>query len=134
GSGAVGFVLAALPFLAAPGSRPSALAFVALSLWVFLADTTFTLFRRMARGEPLHQAHREHLYQRLVSTGWSHARASATLGAAAAVLTAAALLALRSPGTAAWWAAILLALAALCAEVFLVLAREGQAGRAVAGA
>jgi Fuc2NAc and GlcNAc transferase len=134
GSGALGFVLAALPFLAAPGSRPSALAFVALSLGVFLADATFTLFRRMARGERLHQAHREHLYQRLVSTGWSHARASATLGAAAAVLTAAALLALRSPGTAPWWAAILLALATVFAEAFLVRARERRASQAVAGA
>jgi UDP-N-acetylmuramyl pentapeptide phosphotransferase/UDP-N-acetylglucosamine-1-phosphate transferase len=45
---------------------------------------------------------------------------------------AAGFFALRSAG--AWWAAILLALAALSAEVFLVRARERRAEQAAAGA
>jgi UDP-N-acetylmuramyl pentapeptide phosphotransferase/UDP-N-acetylglucosamine-1-phosphate transferase len=48
-------------------------------LWVptlifspFIVDATVTLLRRLVRGERVWQAHREHYYQRLVLTGWSH--------------------------------------------------------------
>jgi UDP-N-acetylmuramyl pentapeptide phosphotransferase/UDP-N-acetylglucosamine-1-phosphate transferase len=40
----------------------------------FVLDTSVTLIRRARRGEVLHQAHREHFYQRLVRAGWSHQR------------------------------------------------------------
>jgi UDP-N-acetylmuramyl pentapeptide phosphotransferase/UDP-N-acetylglucosamine-1-phosphate transferase len=128
GSGVLGYAFAALPFLAPPGSRPPAVLFAALSLWLFLADATWTLARRAARGERLHQAHREHLYQRLVATGWGHAGVALGMGLAAAVLTAAALAALRSTRPAAWWAAVVLALLAVGAEVLLVRQRELPAG------
>ncbi len=39
----------------------------------FLADATLTLFRRLARGERVWQAHREHFYQRAVQRGLGHA-------------------------------------------------------------
>jgi UDP-N-acetylmuramyl pentapeptide phosphotransferase/UDP-N-acetylglucosamine-1-phosphate transferase len=39
----------------------------------YLADATFTLARRALRGERVWEAHREHLYQRAVRRGWSHA-------------------------------------------------------------
>jgi len=67
GSGVLGYTLAALPFLLARESRAPTVLFVALSLWFFLADATWTLLRRMARGERLHQAHREHLPERLLA-------------------------------------------------------------------
>lgn len=38
----------------------------------FVLDTGITLIRRVVRGERWHEAHREHFYQRLVRTGWSH--------------------------------------------------------------
>ena len=41
---------------------------------VYLADTTFTLFKRFQRSEALMQPHKEHAYQRLVQAGWSHAK------------------------------------------------------------
>ena len=40
----------------------------------FLVDAIVTLLRRMARGERFWLAHREHYYQRLVRSGWSHLR------------------------------------------------------------
>lgn len=40
----------------------------------FVADATATLMRRLARGERVWLAHREHAYQKLVLAGWSHAR------------------------------------------------------------
>ncbi|MFN0161689.1 MAG: glycosyl transferase [Burkholderiales bacterium] len=43
----------------------------------FVVDATLTLVRRMLRREPFWQAHREHYYQRLVRSGFSHARLAA---------------------------------------------------------
>ena len=72
GSGFLGAVLALLPFTVPPVERGSALLVVALCLWFFLADGALTLALRAARKERLWEAHRNHLYQRLVRTGWGH--------------------------------------------------------------
>ena len=40
----------------------------------FFIDASVTLLRRAARGERFWRAHREHYYQRLVQSGWSHRR------------------------------------------------------------
>jgi len=45
----------------------------------FIGDATITLVRRLARGERLWQAHREHYYQRLVRMGAGH-RGAALIG------------------------------------------------------
>ncbi len=39
---------------------------------VFIVDATVTLLRRGLRGERVWVAHREHYYQRLIRSGWSH--------------------------------------------------------------
>jgi len=54
-------------------------------LAVYLADTGWVLVKRAVGGRPLMQAHREHVYQRLVDQGWSHA-ASALLCAGTSVV------------------------------------------------
>jgi hypothetical protein len=41
---------------------------------VFLADSSLTLASRVMRRERWYNAHRQHLYQRLIAHGWSHAR------------------------------------------------------------
>jgi UDP-N-acetylmuramyl pentapeptide phosphotransferase/UDP-N-acetylglucosamine-1-phosphate transferase len=48
-------------------------------LWVawlafspFIVDATWTLLRRLARGERIWEPHRSHHYQRLVLAGWGH--------------------------------------------------------------
>ncbi len=46
----------------------------ALILWPFLFDTSFTFIRRLKNGENVLKSHRQHLYQRLVITGFSHRR------------------------------------------------------------
>jgi UDP-N-acetylmuramyl pentapeptide phosphotransferase/UDP-N-acetylglucosamine-1-phosphate transferase len=50
-------------------------------LWVpimifspFIVDATVTLIRRIIRRKKIWEAHREHYYQRLVLSGWSHRR------------------------------------------------------------
>ena len=86
GSYFLGFTLAALPLGAVPEWRSSAVLFVALSLWLFLADATWTLARRGLRGARVHEAHREHLYQQLAQR-FGHARVTLSIGIASATLT-----------------------------------------------
>lgn len=48
--------------------------FPVLVFSVFIVDATVTLLRRGLRGEKVWLAHREHYYQRLIQSGWSHRR------------------------------------------------------------
>ena len=72
GSHALGFGLAALALQAAPAAGEGA-----WLLWLpasaMLVDASLTLLSRARRRQVLWQAHREHLYQRAVAAGWSHA-------------------------------------------------------------
>lgn len=69
-----------LGFLAAAFAVAGALSnawpvwFVPVVFAPFIADASVTLARRMLRGERFWQAHREHFYQRLVRSGFGHAR------------------------------------------------------------
>ncbi|MDQ4062092.1 MAG: glycosyl transferase, partial [Pseudomonadota bacterium] len=56
----------------------------------YLADATLTLLRRLARGERIWEAHREHAYQK-AAAGAGHAPVSLSVAAAGAALVAAAL-------------------------------------------
>lgn len=72
GSHALGFGLAAIALQAAPAAGEGA-----WLLWLpasaMLLDAGLTLLSRARRREVLWRAHREHLYQRAVAAGWSHA-------------------------------------------------------------
>jgi UDP-GlcNAc:undecaprenyl-phosphate/decaprenyl-phosphate GlcNAc-1-phosphate transferase len=57
-------------------------------LALYLADTAWTLQRRIRAGEPWLQAHRTHVYQRLTDAGWSHQRVTVVTGAVTAALSA----------------------------------------------
>jgi len=70
GATSIGFFLACVPLLPAAKTVPFESATVAISL--FVLDATFTLFRRVWRRERFYQAHRSHLYQRLLSYGVTH--------------------------------------------------------------
>ena len=95
GSQVIGFLIAALAVLAHldPGVRLPVL-FVPLLVFSFLFDVAFTLALRARAGKRLSHAHREHLYQRLVQLGWSHARVSCLHFALQAALAVACWLAL----------------------------------------
>ena len=45
-------------------------------LSIYLVDTAYTLWRRFRADSPLTEAHREHIYQRLVDGGLSHTAAT----------------------------------------------------------
>ena len=77
GSVFLGFTFAVLPIFAMQDTSQTAnvlsapLAAVAL-VWCFVFDSGFTFLRRLFRGENAFRAHRSHLYQRLVVSGYSH--------------------------------------------------------------
>jgi Fuc2NAc and GlcNAc transferase len=119
GSYFLGYTLATLPLAAPPASRPQAVLFVALSLWLFLADAVWTLGRRVSRGSRWYEAHREHLYQRL-AVRWGHGRVAAAIGLGSAALTAGASWAWRRGDAASAWAVLALAALAFATELAVV--------------
>jgi UDP-N-acetylmuramyl pentapeptide phosphotransferase/UDP-N-acetylglucosamine-1-phosphate transferase len=75
GSLTLGFVLAVLAIrLATVGTQQVPLMFFLILYSSFLFDTTYTILWRAIRGEKFWVAHRLHLYERLLSMGWSHLR------------------------------------------------------------
>ncbi|MBM6446965.1 glycosyltransferase family 4 protein [Pseudomonas sp. MIL9] len=62
GSGFLGIVLGALSIQAAWASAEMLWGWLIL-LGVFIVDATFTLFRRLLRGDKVYEAHRSHAYQ-----------------------------------------------------------------------
>ncbi len=60
-------------------------------LVIYLVDTSGTLVRRALRGEPLLEAHRSHVYQRLLDLGFSHLAATAVVVLAGVVICVATL-------------------------------------------
>jgi UDP-N-acetylmuramyl pentapeptide phosphotransferase/UDP-N-acetylglucosamine-1-phosphate transferase len=88
--------------------------FPALAFAPFCLDASITLGRRLARGEQIWRAHRQHYFQRLVRSGWTHRRVALAEYAAMAFSAAVALTALELDGLAqglllALWLAITLA-------------------------
>jgi UDP-N-acetylmuramyl pentapeptide phosphotransferase/UDP-N-acetylglucosamine-1-phosphate transferase len=87
GSAFLGFTFAVLPLMSYGTARLGVAA--ACILGVFVFDTAFTLGRRLSRGENVFQAHRSHLYQRLVVAGGSHESVTGLYAALATVFAAA---------------------------------------------
>ena len=79
GSYALGAALAMLAAYAVVHGIPAEAALGPLAL--YLADTAWTLQRRIRAGERWLEAHRTHVYQQWCDAGWSHQRV--TLAAAA---------------------------------------------------
>lgn len=91
GAASLGFAFAALPLVAASadGAGDVAVARIPLTgllvVWPFVFDTAFTIVRRFRRGENVLEAHRSHLYQRLVAAGGSHRQVTSFYAALAGV-------------------------------------------------
>ena len=58
---------------------------------IFLADTGSTLIQRIWKRESITIAHRDHVYQRLIRSGWSHPRTALFVAAFSTVTSAIAL-------------------------------------------
>lgn len=100
GSHALGYAVAALCLVAASNLEAAQAWLLLLPPSVMLIDAGLTLLARARRRQVLWQAHREHLYQRAVARGWSHAGVCALY---AAWTVAACALALAVAGHAPPW-------------------------------
>ncbi|MFJ2487784.1 glycosyltransferase family 4 protein [Pseudomonas sp. NPDC087639] len=78
GSGFLGLIIGSMALLAA-WSNPELLWGWLILLGVFVVDATFTLVRRLIRGDKVYQAHSSHAYQN-AARRWGHGRV--TLGVA----------------------------------------------------
>jgi UDP-N-acetylmuramyl pentapeptide phosphotransferase/UDP-N-acetylglucosamine-1-phosphate transferase len=87
GSAFLGFSFAVLPLIAerdATGDSSILLFLPLISVsvvWLFLFDTVLTFFQRLIKGERVWQAHREHIYQKLIIAGYTHQYVSVLYGA-----------------------------------------------------
>ncbi|MCC5840168.1 MAG: glycosyltransferase family 4 protein [Opitutales bacterium] len=89
GSAFAGFAFAVFPLLAHHRNPEISLtvwlACAVLFVWPFLFDGAYTLLHRLYRRENILQAHRSHLYQRLVISGLRHPPVTLLYGALALV-------------------------------------------------
>lgn len=73
GSTVLGYTLASVPLMASRETGDTRLFVVGvLGVAPFIFDTVLTMMRRALKREHLLEAHRTHLYQRLVKMGYSH--------------------------------------------------------------
>ncbi len=71
----LGYTFAVLPLLSADEGG-DALMLGTLIMWTFIMDAGVTFIRRAIKRENIFSAHRTHLYQRLVASGYKHASIS----------------------------------------------------------
>lgn len=86
GSYSLGFLIATLGWIVWAADTPLLLALAPTT--VYLADTGSTLVLRHRRGAGLAEAHREHVYQRLVASGRSHLSVALTVAGLQAAIVA----------------------------------------------
>lgn len=72
GSVTLGFIFATLPLFLNSTEVYIANFAVIIFLWFFLSDGAFTIIKRLFQKKKIWEAHREHLYQRMVIKGVSH--------------------------------------------------------------
>ncbi|MBO6783668.1 MAG: glycosyltransferase family 4 protein [Alphaproteobacteria bacterium] len=124
GSVPLGFLLGWLLLALAAGGHWEAALILPL---YYLADATLTLLRRLARGEKVWRAHREHFYQQAVQNGRSHARVSAAVAVANAALIGLALGAAAAPDSLAVRLGALALAAAVVVALLAWMRRPGPA-------
>ena len=120
GSLPIGLLLAVL--LIHVAGHNAAAATVILPLY-YLADATLTLLRRLARGEKVWQAHREHFYQQATRNGFTVTQIVGRIAVLDAVLIA---LALGSAMHTTTWAAVALVIAAIAVGLTLRAFAKGR--------
>jgi len=81
GSYALGLLLGGMAVVAWSSGVPLLLCIAPFTL--YLTDTAWVLVKRATGHRPLAEAHREHVYQRLVDGGWTHLSAAALTAAVA---------------------------------------------------
>ncbi len=116
GSAFLGFTLAAMPLLARAETQlntPILPIVAVLFVWFFVFDTVFTLIRRLLGQKRFWEAHREHIYQKLIIEAKDHSTVTLIYGFASAFLCTLVLLAIILSGIFPWLALLSLILLTL---------------------
>lgn len=124
GSMFLGYCFAAMPFFS-PMEPQLGVMWVAVLLWMFLADGSLTLIRRLINGEKVWRPHRSHLYQRLVLLGWSHASVTGLVTSSSLALAIAGVITYRANGKI--WLLLLICACVFAAYALLVTTLERRA-------
>lgn len=101
GSQGIAFFIAAAAVSAGQSYELSIL-FVPLIFLPFIFDAAITLTHRLLRRQRITDAHREHLYQLLLRSGWRHERVAVFYCALTALTAAAAVIMLTMPSMWRW--------------------------------
>lgn len=107
GSAFLGFTLAAMPLIVRSETRvelPVLPVVAVLFVWFFIFDTVFTITRRLFARRRVWEAHREHIYQKLVIEGAQHHTVTVLYGLSSTLLCTTVLLALGLSGIYHWLA------------------------------
>lgn len=89
GSAFLGFTFAVLPLIAFDqdgGNIQLLTSGAVVFVWFFLFDAAMTFLLRLMRGKKVWEAHRDHLYQKMVISGMRHSTVTLIYGSAAAIL------------------------------------------------
>jgi UDP-N-acetylmuramyl pentapeptide phosphotransferase/UDP-N-acetylglucosamine-1-phosphate transferase len=73
GSITLGFMFGALLVIGV-GNQAFSMPVALMVMLVFITDSTLTLIGRILKRERWYNAHKQHLYQRLIAQGWTHGR------------------------------------------------------------
>ena len=120
GSLLAGFIFAVASLLLVKETPNLKLLYVGpILLLPFLADIFMTMLSRLKRRENLLAAHSSHLYQRLIRSGWSHAKVSIAYAGAALLCALIAAAAVLSGMIGSLWVLLLLAVFAGAVKVSL---------------
>jgi len=129
GSLALGAWFGAMSLIGVSESGLPAEAFLIL-LGVFVFDATLTLVHRLLKRKRITQAHREHLYQKLILAGWSHGKVAVLIGAMAFVAAVLATLVVWNPEHGLWF--FLVALVMLLGYAILAIRASANISRRTA--
>ncbi len=94
GSSFLGFTFAVIPLIALKEKPESSLITLVIAIafvWLFLFDTIVTFGIRLFSGKKFWNAHREHIYQKLVISGLSHSVITILYGVIAVLISIAGL-------------------------------------------
>jgi Fuc2NAc and GlcNAc transferase len=72
----LGAFLACFPLDILVRTQPDQVILIPAFFGIYLFDTGVTLIHRLWQGKNLMEAHKQHLYQKLQQTGWSHTAVS----------------------------------------------------------
>lgn len=121
GSAFLGFSFAVLPLLGhGKGSFEGDWLWIGIIfVWFFVFDSVLTLLKRLVKGEKIWQAHRQHIYQTLVISGFSHAFVTLFYGILSAFLVICLLIFVQKPHFYIGWVFCLACLESIFLLVFL---------------